>query len=44
MQLVVLNVVMENELTLPKPNLDPGEFIVTKVVEVAKLKAELEGD
>uniref|UniRef100_A0A8H7Y2H3 Nudix hydrolase domain-containing protein n=1 Tax=Psilocybe cubensis TaxID=181762 RepID=A0A8H7Y2H3_PSICU len=42
MQLVVLNVVMEDELTLPKPNLDPGEFIVTKVVEIAKLNAALE--
>ncbi|PPQ86875.1 hypothetical protein CVT25_012594 [Psilocybe cyanescens] len=44
MQLVVLSVVMEGEITKPEPKLDPGEFIVTKVVEVAKLNSELEGD
>lgn len=43
MQLVVLNVLMEDQLTKPEPKLDPGEFIVTKVVEVSKLTAELEG-
>ncbi|KDR81422.1 hypothetical protein GALMADRAFT_113697 [Galerina marginata CBS 339.88] len=42
MQLVILDVVLENELTKPEPKLDPGEYIVTRVVEVAKLHAALQ--
>lgn len=44
MQLAVLNVDLEDKMEFPEPNLEIGEDIVTKVVELAKLKAELDGD
>lgn len=43
MQLVVLNVDLEDKLETPVPKLEIGEYIVTKVVELSRLKAELEG-
>jgi ADP-ribose pyrophosphatase len=42
MHLVVLGVDLEDELTRPESKLDPGEHIVTKVVEVKNLNAQLE--
>jgi len=43
MKLVVLSVVLDDQMETPAANLEVGEFIVTKVVELAKLEAELEG-
>ena len=43
MKLVVLSVVLDDKMEIPVAKLEVGEFIVTKVVELAKLKAELEG-
>lgn len=42
MKLVVLSVVLDDQMETPRANLESGEFIVTKVVELAKLKTELE--
>jgi len=42
MQLVVLNVDLEDKLETPAPKLEVGEHIVTKVVELSRLKDELE--
>ncbi|CAA7267954.1 unnamed protein product [Cyclocybe aegerita] len=42
MQLVVVSVDMDDQLEIPDPKLEAGEFIVTKVVELAELKATLE--
>ncbi|KAF9257787.1 hypothetical protein L218DRAFT_878571 [Marasmius fiardii PR-910] len=41
MKLVVLNVVLEDKLELPEQRLEPGEFIVRKVIELNKLYDEL---
>ncbi|KAJ3493251.1 hypothetical protein NLJ89_g11063 [Agrocybe chaxingu] len=41
MQLVVVSVDMDDQLETPDPKLEAGEFIVTKVVELAKLKVTL---
>lgn len=43
MKLVALSVVLDNQMETPAASLESGEFIVTKVVELAKLKTELEG-
>lgn len=43
MQLVVLAVDLEKEMEYPEQKLEDGEFIVRKVVELTKLKEELEG-
>jgi len=43
MKLVILSVVLDDKMETPTPQLEAGEFIVTKVVELAKLKTELEG-
>ena len=42
MKLVVLSVVLDDKMETPAAQLEAGEFIVTKVVELAKLKTELE--
>jgi ADP-ribose pyrophosphatase len=42
MKLVILSVVLDDKMQIPAAKLEAGEFIVTKVVELAKLKAELE--
>ncbi|KAF4614465.1 hypothetical protein D9613_002886 [Agrocybe pediades] len=42
MQLVVVEVTMEDKLLTPEPKLDPGEHIVTKVVEIDKLQATMD--
>ncbi|KAG6878765.1 hypothetical protein C0993_008064 [Termitomyces sp. T159_Od127] len=41
MKLVVLTVTLDDKLELPEQKLDPGEFIVPRIVELAKLKSEL---
>ncbi|KAG6889779.1 hypothetical protein C0992_004197 [Termitomyces sp. T32_za158] len=41
MKLVVLSVVLDDKLELPDQKLDPGEFIVRRVVELSKLNSEL---
>ncbi|TFK42833.1 NUDIX hydrolase domain-like protein [Crucibulum laeve] len=41
MKLVTLDVVMEDKLETPEPKLDPGEFIVTRVVQLDQLSEEL---
>jgi ADP-ribose pyrophosphatase len=43
MQLAVLNVDLEDKMETPVPKLEVGEHIVTRVVELARLKDELEG-
>jgi hypothetical protein len=43
MKLVILSVVLHDKMETPAAKPEVGEFIVTKVVELAKLKAELEG-
>lgn len=43
MKLVVLNVHLADKMETPKQELDAGEFIVTRVIELAKLKDELNG-
>ena len=42
MKLVVLSVVLDDKMEIPAAKLEDGEFIVTKVVELAELKTELE--
>jgi len=42
MKLVILSVILDDQMETPAANLEVGEFIVTKVVELAKLKTELE--
>ncbi|TFK73470.1 hypothetical protein BDN72DRAFT_814399 [Pluteus cervinus] len=42
MKLVVLNVTLDDKLETPEQKLDTGEFIVTRVVELAKLEEILE--
>jgi len=42
MKLVALSVVLDDQMETPAASLESGEFIVTKVVELAKLKTELE--
>ena len=42
MKLVVVSVVLDDKMEKPAAKLEDGEFIVTKVVELAKLKTELE--
>lgn len=44
MQLVVISVLLDDKLETPEPKLDPGEYIVTKTVELSKLSVELEGE
>ncbi|KAF7971636.1 hypothetical protein HWV62_20668 [Athelia sp. TMB] len=41
MQLAVLSVTMEDKLDISEAKLEPGEFIVTRIVELAKLNEEL---
>lgn len=43
MQLAVLSVTMEDKLEQPEAKLEPGEFIVTRIIELAKLNEELKG-
>ena len=43
MKLVVLKVPIPDTLSSPKQNLEAGEHIVRRVVELAKLKDELDG-
>jgi ADP-ribose pyrophosphatase len=43
MKLVVLNVPLEDKMETPDAQLDAGEFIVKRVVELAKLNDELKG-
>jgi ADP-ribose pyrophosphatase len=43
MKLVVVNV-LQDELETPAPHLDVGEHIITRVVELDKLDAELKGE
>lgn len=43
MQFAVLGVTMEDKLERPEAKLEPGEFIVTRIVELAKLSEELKG-
>jgi ADP-ribose pyrophosphatase len=43
MQLAVLNVDLEDKMETPTPKLEVGEHIVTRVVELSRLKDELEG-
>jgi hypothetical protein len=43
MKLVVVTVLLEDKLETPVPHLDDGEHIVTRVVELDKLDAELKG-
>jgi len=42
MQLVVLNVDLEDKMETPVPKLEVGEHIVTRVVELSRLKDKLE--
>jgi hypothetical protein len=44
MQFVIVNVDLEGKMEFPEPNLEVGEHIVTKVVELSNLKAELDGN
>lgn len=41
MKLVIVSVLLEDKLETPEAKLDPGEFIVTRVVELATLNDEL---
>jgi ADP-ribose pyrophosphatase len=43
MKLVVLSVNLEDKMESPDAKLDAGEFIVKRVVELAKLYDELKG-
>jgi hypothetical protein len=43
MQLAVISVTMEDKLETPVPQLDAGEHIVTRVVELAHLQDALNG-
>lgn len=44
MKLVVVNVPLEDKMETPEAKLEAGEFIVTRVVELAKLNDELKGE
>jgi ADP-ribose pyrophosphatase len=43
MKLAVLSVDLEDKMETPKPNLEVGEHIVTRIVELSRLQYELEG-
>jgi hypothetical protein len=43
MKLVIVGVSFPGELELPKQKLEPGESIVRRVVELAKLNDEIKG-
>jgi len=43
MQLAVLSVDLEDKMETPKPKLEVGEHIVTRIVELSRLQYELEG-
>jgi ADP-ribose pyrophosphatase len=43
MKLVMLHVSLPGDLEIPAQKLEPGEFIVKRVVELSKLNEELEG-
>lgn len=43
MKLVALKVPLPADAEAPKQKLEPGEHIVRRVVELGKLKAELDG-
>jgi ADP-ribose pyrophosphatase len=43
MKLVVVSVLLEDKLETPTPHLDDGEHIITRVVELDQLDAELKG-
>ncbi|KAF9484718.1 hypothetical protein BDN70DRAFT_797175 [Pholiota conissans] len=43
MQLAVLSVTLEDKMETPKPQLEAGEHIVTRVVELSKLQEALDG-
>ncbi|KAK0502956.1 NUDIX hydrolase domain-like protein, partial [Armillaria luteobubalina] len=43
MKLVVLNVTLEDAMEYPEANLEAGEFIVKRVVELHKLNQQLQG-
>jgi ADP-ribose pyrophosphatase len=43
MKLIVLDVTLAEKMESPDPKLEPGEFIVKRVVELAKLNDELKG-
>ncbi|KAL0947248.1 hypothetical protein HGRIS_013369 [Hohenbuehelia grisea] len=42
MKTIALAVTMDDQLETPKPHLEPGEHIVTRVIELSKLLDELE--
>ncbi|KAK0240448.1 NUDIX hydrolase domain-like protein [Armillaria nabsnona] len=44
MKLVVLNVTLEDAMEHPEANLEAGEFIVKRVVELQKLNRQLQGN
>ncbi|EDR11028.1 uncharacterized protein LACBIDRAFT_316136 [Laccaria bicolor S238N-H82] len=44
MKLVTLEVLLENSLELPEQKLEKGEFIINRVVELARLSEELKGN
>lgn len=43
MKLVVLNVVLPDQLETPSQQLQPGEFIVRRVIQLDKLNDKLKG-
>jgi ADP-ribose pyrophosphatase len=43
MKLIILQVNLEDKLEIPDQKLDAGEFIVRRIVELAKLEEELQG-
>jgi ADP-ribose pyrophosphatase len=43
MKLIVASVLFDDKLETPESKLDVGEFITTRVVELAKLYDELKG-
>jgi hypothetical protein len=43
MKLVVLSVVLPDQLETPSQQLEPGEFIVSRVIQLSKLNDELKG-
>ncbi|KAH9901660.1 NUDIX hydrolase domain-like protein [Cubamyces lactineus] len=44
MKLVTVDVPFPENLEMPAQKLDPGEFIQVRIVELAKLRAELQGE
>lgn len=44
MKLVVATVLFEDQLETPESKLDTGEFIIKRVVELARLNDELKGE